>query len=439
MRIFNTEWTHYETSWLAVIICGGFALRAAAIAAFNHVPESDELVYISMALNLVNGNGIVDRMGNHAMYNVGYPLFVLAPVFVFFGEDLLVARLFNMLLGGVTVVLCYLVAKEAGAGRWGRLLAAAIWAIYLPASVHGVYLLKENLMTPLMLGVIWCALRLASKPSRLVAVGCGALVGMLSLTGNAALSLIAIVVLALVLGRSSISQRAVQAMLILATALLVAAPWMIRNMHVIGAPVLNTNGGFNLYLGNNEAATGRFVSIDKTPRGPTWEALRKSGEVRASETLKEEAITWAKEHPTEFAMLALKKAAYFWMPPFHEGKGKQSGIEKLLRILWMVQFMVLVVAAIGTLSAASLRNRQIAILWVAVVCYTAVHMLFYVIFRYREPIMPVIAILAALAIEHWLRTVVIPRRFEAAHASYGPPSRFDVAAVEPIEAGAGRA
>ena len=385
--------------WLAFIVGVGFALRAAAIAGFNHVPESDELAYKSMALNLVSGNAVVDGMGNHAMYNVGYPLFILAPVFFFLGEDLLVACLFNMLLGGVTIVLCYVVAKEAGAGRLGRLMAAAIWAVYMPASVYGVYLAKENLMTPLMLGVMWCALRLARQPSNGVAVGCGALFGLLALTGNAALSLVAVVASALALAPALMYQRTSLAMLMLAVALAISGPWMMRNMNVIGAPVLNTNGGFNLYLGNNPAATGLFVSISDTPRGSTWEELRKIGEVQASETLKQEAISWVKAHPTEFVSLALKKAAYFWTPPLHEGKGAQSSAEKLVRVLWAIQFLVLTAAALSTLLIRKLRNRQLAILWLAVACYTAVYMLFYVVFRYREPIMPMIGIMAALAIE----------------------------------------
>ena len=394
--------------WLALIVCAGFALRAVAIVGFKHVPESDELVYMSMALNLISGNGIVDRMGNHAMYNVGYPLFILSPVFFFFGEELLVARLFNMLLGGVAIVLSYLVAKEAGAGRLGRLMAAAIWAVYLPASVYGVYLLKENLMIPLMLGVMWCALRLVRLPSKKVAVGCGALFGLLALTGNAALSLIAVAALALVLSPAVISQRVTLAMLILAVAAVVSAPWMIRNMHVIGAPVLNTNGGFNLYLGNNPAATGMFVSISETPRGSTWKDLRKTGEVQASETLKQEAIAWAKANPSDFLTLSLKKAVYFWTPPFHEGKGETSTTEKIVRVLWAIQFVFLVAAALSTLLIRKLRTKQLAILWLAVSCYTAVHVLFYVTFRYREPIMPVLGVMAALAIESLLLRMSLP-------------------------------
>lgn len=378
---------------------------------FNHVPGGgDESAYISMALNLVNGNEVVDNMGNHAMYNVGYPFFILAPVFYFFGENIFIVRLFHMLLGGIAIILCYLTAKEAGAGKIGRLTAAGIWALYLPTGVYGVYIFKENLMIPLMLGVIWCALRLANQPSKKVAAGCGLLFGLLALTGNAALSLAAIVLLALALTPASAFKRITLAMLVLVTAVAVSAPWMLRNMHVIGAPVLNTNGGFNLYLGNNPAATGYFVSIADTPRGPTWEALRKTGEIHASETLKQEAISWIKDHPADFLALAIKKAAYFWTPPFHEGQGTQSSTEKIVRILWAIQFIVIIAAALGTLLIKNLKNKQLTILWLAICSYTAVHMLFYVIFRYREPIMPVLAIMAALTIESLILGRLLPAR-----------------------------
>jgi 4-amino-4-deoxy-L-arabinose transferase-like glycosyltransferase len=399
MKAIESKKQTFDAIALTLILCLGLALRIAAIAGFNHVPESDELAYKSMALNLVSGNGIVDNMGNYAMYNVGYPLFILAPVFFLFGEDLLAARLVNLLLGGGTIVICYLVAKEAGAGRLGRLTAAAAWALYLPSGVYGVYLLKENLMIPLMLGVIWCALRLARQNSNNVAIGCGALLGLLALTGNAALSLVAVVAFALLLNPALMAQRVTMAVLTLSVTLAISAPWMIRNMQVIGEPVMNTNGGFNLYLGNNPAATGMFVSISDTPRGATWDTLRKTGEIQASETLKQEAISWVKEHPTDFLKLAVKKAVYFWTPPFHEGKGEQSSAEKIIRFLWAIQFLVLVAAAIVTVLIRKLRNRQVAILWMALVCYTAVHMLFYVIFRYREPIMPVLAVMAGLVLE----------------------------------------
>ena len=395
----NRDWL-----WLALLVAAGCLLRAAAIAGFAHAPESDELAYQSMALNLIGGNGILEN-GNRAFYNAGYPLFVLAPVFYLFGDGLLAPRLANLLLGGVAIVLCYRVAQEAGAGRIGRLLAAAIWALYVPTAVYGVYLAKENLMVPLMLGVIWCALRLAKAPSLNVAAGCGVLFGLLALTGNAALSLASVVLLALFVAPGAARHRILLSGTVCVVALAVSAPWMIRNWSVLGAPVMNTNGGFNLYLGNNPAANGFFVSIADTPRGPTWHELRKGGEVQAAETLKREAVSWIAEHPGEFLALALKKAVYFWAPPLHEGKGgNASKAEAMVRAVWAIQFVALAAAALASLAIRRLRNRQLAVLWLAVVSYTGVHMLFYVIFRYREPIMPILGVMAALALEAYFQS-----------------------------------
>src|SRR5690242_12671156 len=83
----NVE-TNRDSIWLAAILVAGICLRIAALAGFGHAPESDELAYQSMALNLVAGNGILEN-GNRAFYNAGYPMFILAPVFYFFGENLL--------------------------------------------------------------------------------------------------------------------------------------------------------------------------------------------------------------------------------------------------------------------------------------------------------------------------------------------------------------
>ena len=402
MNSVETDRARSALPILALIVCIGLALRLAAVFAFAHVPESDELAYRSMALNLVAGREMVDDLGNRAMYNAGYPVFVLAPVYALFGDNLLLARVVNVLLGGTSIALCYAVAREAGAGRLGRLLAAALWAIYLPASVYVVYLLKENLMTPLMLGLVWCALRLVKRDSNTAAIACGVLLGALALTGNAALCLVSIVALAVAWAPASGLRRLTLSLLILGISIALPTPWILRNLQAIGAPVLNTNGGFNLYLGNNPDATGMFVSIADTPRGPTWQALRKQGEYQASEILKHEAISWIQSHPAEFVELAVKKAAYFWQPPLHDGKGQQSSKEKLVRLIWAVEFLVIAASALSTLLVPRLRDRLRALLWLALVSYTAVHMLFYVILRYREPIMPVLTILSALAIEHWL-------------------------------------
>lgn len=383
---------------LVLVLLAGIAIRGFAIAFLPHTPVSDELAYLSIASNLLHGKGIVDHMGNLAMYNMGYPSFILFPAFWAFGENLLVAKLGNMFLGGVSIVLCYFVAQAAGANRTGRILTALIWAIYLPASVYGVYLAKENLMVPLMLGLMWCALRMVGSSSNKAPFIAGILLGAIALTGNAALSLVGAVFFAVLLAHQSLAKKLVSAAIMVALAAVVVTPWLLRNAEMIGKPVLNTNGGFNLYLGNNPAATGWFVSISDTPRGASWNDLRLTGEIKASETLKNDAFVWIKENPKQFISLALKKAVFFWTPPVHEAATPMSFSEKIVRWVWAFQFIAITLIALAGVAYKDLRSRKTLVLWLALLGYTAAHMLFYVIFRYREPVMPIFAVLAALSI-----------------------------------------
>jgi hypothetical protein len=261
-------------------------------------------------------------------------------------------------------------------------------------------LAKENLMIPLMLLVLWFSLRLIRSPSYLMAAGCGICLGFLALTGNSGLVLIFVVTLAVFFSKVEFAKKLTLGLLIMFFMLAITSPWVIRNWSVLGSPVLNTNFGFNLYLGNNSSATGEFVSITDTPQGGVWDELRSKGEIFASEALRNEALAWINENPEKFVDLAWKKAGYFWMPPVHQGEREQSNVEVLARTIWVIQFFLLVGAAAGTVFCSKLRQKNaVKMMWLAVVGYTMVHMLFYVIVRYREPIMPFLCVLAALAIE----------------------------------------
>jgi hypothetical protein len=148
----------------------------------------------------------------------------------------------NLLLGGVAIVLCYRVAQEAGAGRIGSLLSAAIWALYVPTAVYGVYLAKGKSDGAADAGRDLVRAAIGKTPSAKVAAGCGVLFGLLALTGNAALSLASVVLLALFVAPGAARHRNPAVGAIFVAALAVSAPWMIRNWSVLGAPVMNTNG-----------------------------------------------------------------------------------------------------------------------------------------------------------------------------------------------------
>ncbi|HEY9207788.1 MAG TPA: hypothetical protein VIP31_01900 [Acidovorax sp.] len=388
-----------EKIWLFGILIFGAAFRILSVIFLHHEPASDELAYLAMAKNFLDGRGLQDSMGNFAFYNAGYPLLVLIPTSYVFNEVLDGARYVNVLLGVVSVHLCYLIAREVGLGVVGRLSSATMYAAYLPTGVYAVYIAKETLLTFLMLVLALCVVRLSRGGTLANSFVAAISVTLIALVGNAGLALMASLGLALLLGESSGTKRILTAVGIFSLAFVLLLPWLHRNQRVVGSPVLNTNGGFNLYLGNNPGATGYFVSIADTPMGATWQQLRATeGEYGASENLKNNAISWIKNNPAEFLSLTAKKAALFWWPPTHEGEGG-GALEKLVRIAWLVQFLVLTVLCVASLFVVWPDARAKLLLFSMVGAYTGVHMLFYVIYRYREPIIPIVVICAAVVLD----------------------------------------
>ncbi|WP_026435370.1 hypothetical protein [Acidovorax sp. JHL-9] len=396
-----------ENFGLLAILVVAAVLRVLAVLLFPHQPASDELAYLAMAENYLGGRGLVDSLGNLAFYNAGYPLFVLVPVAHIFDELVVGARYANVVLSLGCVVLCYLIARAIGLGAWGRFSAAVIYAVYLPAGVYSVYIAKEGLLAFLMLLLAYCIINLSRRIGIYYSLLAAIVIAGIALVGNAGLSVLASLVVGVCLSNSTPMQRVAALFIIGAVSMAMLAPWVQRNQEMVGSPVLNTNGGFNFYLGNNPNATGYFMSVADTPVGSEWEKMRAElGEVGASSALRVMAFEWIVKNPFEFFELALKKAVYFWWPPLHDGEGSGGGMEKIVRTLWLIQFLVLIVLAIGSIFVAWPSDKDKLLFWLMLTAYTGVHMVFYVIYRYREPIIPLVAVCAAVSLDSLARRYV---------------------------------
>lgn len=396
---FARQWVEGDRA-LVTVALAAVSVRLAAVLALNIQPESDYAAYFEMARSLHEGRGLVDPFGNFAYYNAGYPLFLYG-VFSLSGPSVAAAQAVNTALGAVSAVLVFLVGRRVGHSPAVGWLSALMWIGYVEAAVYAEYLAKENLVIPLLLGILYLSLRLPEAPRpALNAGGMGLLYAAQALTGSAALFALPITLMQIACLRRPLSDRFKLA-IVLSLAMGVAlAPWLYRNQERMGAPVLNTSGGFNLYLGNNPAATGYFVSIARTPLAEEWNRLRtERGELAANRRAAAEAFAYMSGHPWETVKLALYKGMVFWKPPFGEsGREKISAMEDVVRNIWLAEFLLLGALALATFLRPALLTREAVILWLYVAGYTAVHMVFYVIFRYRLAIMPVVVVLAAHAL-----------------------------------------
>jgi hypothetical protein len=400
---------HLRGSPVAVVLAAlllAVAVRAAFLEALGVAVVSDGIAYMKMAAAAARGAVMRDGFGQIAFYSPGYPL-VLAPAFALFGSTPGVAAMVNLVLGAASTLLVHAIASAIGRDRIAAALAAFAFALWIPSAYGVTQVLKENLSTPLLLGFVLAVVRLHHDRAPIASsLAAGASYGFGLLTGASSL-LLALVFVGVAVGRRRAGWRRASRELaaFAATALLILAPWLLHTTDRLGAPVLTTNGGFNLYLGNNPAATGRFVSIADTPMGPAWPTLRRTlGEAGGADALARAAIDHAIDNPRRTIGLGLRKLALFWAPNVPDARDFAAN-RVVASARWLDVAQHVVIVALGVVGALALRRRMPAIGVVAavIVAFWLLHGAAYIIPRYREPVMPLMIVLGSLQAAFWLR------------------------------------
>ena len=384
---------------LLALIAVALVLRVAAALYLDYEPDGDFKAYWAMAVSMLSTGHMNDGMGNVAYYSSGYPI-LLVPFFGIFGSAPMVGYMVNAVLGGLSVWLTYLVARYVlPTWRWA-LLAAAVWAFYPVSILYPAYLAKENLMIPLL---VWQLLLIfqypTSKRPLLSALVLGLVFGFELLVGAAVLATGLLIGLAVVgyriwpVKQITRHYRAIAALIV--GCLLMVGPWLAYTAHELGKPVLATNAGFNLYLGNNPNATGYYVGIEDTPIAPEWHRLKdEMGEIKVMSHLGDLARDYIKAHPGHTVVLSMKKFVYFWWPPVQDGKGPGSFVETVMRLVWLAFYAVIVPLALVPLFRPRGLTRESLLCFGTVLLYCAPYVVTYVIYRYRLPAMPIMSVLA---------------------------------------------
>jgi len=374
------------------------AIRVAAHFALPQPLQSDGLAYFTIAQHLSQGDWPVDNLGQHAFYSIGYPL-VLAPFFALFGASPAIAFAVNLglaLLGGALVAAVAHEFSPVAARSKVKNLALLGYALWLPGVWNTTMLARENLSTPLLLLVMWCALRLLRQPPSLwLAAGTGLAWGAALLAGTSALPLVIAPLLAIAIAARA--KIGAMVLTLVAAAALIITPWLLATNTMLGQPTLSTNSGFNLYIGNNPEATGRFVSIANTPVGPQWHAMRdRLGEAGATSALGDSAKDWIMHNPAEFARLAMVKLTLFWAPNLPDANDfALSPAVTFVRVFEVAQYLLFLGLGAAGLCVAGISPSRKAVIAVAIAGFWGLHSLAYIIERYRDPIMPLMIVLAA--------------------------------------------
>ncbi len=419
---------------LTAIVCVAILFRLAFIvrsdaATGGYKLISDDQDYEELALDLLAGRRYA--VGAHdeeqAVHPPLYPL-MLAALYRVFGHDHGVGRLANVLLASFTCLLVYAI----GAGIFSRsvaLGAAAFWAVYPTGAYLCAKLYTEPLYTFLLAAGTLVLARSIDRSTPAKFLGAGAAFGAAALTRAVGLG-----ALGLATGWTLIAARpwrrgaACAGALAVAGAVLVGSS-VLRNYRAVGraAPV-TTQSGQMLWLTFNPVTAGLQPPLTgpegrdaeevqaKFRRGfykgriaqpqhlPHWEEIEALPEAQGAQRMQQLAFGFIRDHPSASAKLLFWKLARGFGPPRERTRLK-------LLAYWLFTAPILLLGAAGAVAAAHRRVSSSSVLAVPIGAQLASMLWGYGAQRYRSPMDPFVAILAAFAV--WSIIGLLKRRRQA--------------------------
>lgn len=237
--------------FLRLVFAAGYIGLAAPPEA---EPEPDAPQYVELAVNLLERGEYVQTLNGRQYLAYRSPLWPLtiAAVRRLAGPSPAAVRLVTIVLGSLLPLLLYFIARRLGLTERAALAAAVYAACYpffiLYSSLH----LTEALFITLLHATVLAALRLIQHPGDKDALAAGILVGLTSLTRPVVYPLPLLIALALVL-RHGLRLPLLRPLFLLAiSAVLVTAPWFVRNWLRLGAMIPgDTHGGNTFYGAHN--------------------------------------------------------------------------------------------------------------------------------------------------------------------------------------------
>ncbi len=211
----------------------------------------DSASYIQPAVNLLAGHGFSQAskapFAPDAQRTPVYPLFI-ALLYCLFGEQNLAIAAVQALLGAMTAGLTYLLARHL-VGERGAFIGGLCLALSLGPIVYTAYILTEILSTLLLVSMTLALVLYLQKARLAWLVGCGLLAGLAILCRPITLGYPLLCALLLGLAHRGEWRRVlVAALALLGTAGLTIAPWVVRNVRVVGLPTVSTINDVNLFL-----------------------------------------------------------------------------------------------------------------------------------------------------------------------------------------------
>ncbi|NIA28704.1 MAG: hypothetical protein GWP06_02175 [Actinobacteria bacterium] len=370
------------------ILLLGFLIRTGYILTLeNKVYWVDEFDYMALANHIVAGDGYVMDDGTPTAFRpVGYPLF-LAMLRVVGINSLFAIRFVQVLLGVVSIWLIYLLGKLLFNSTVG-LVAAGITTIYpYFIFVPGTVLATSWFSFLLIASTLLIFVGSETENIKLILLS-GLLFAWAALTRPSGIVLIIAVMLWLGVYTLPDFRRLLKLSIPFALICAVAvAPWFYRNYQEFHIVNLSTNGGRNLWLGNNPKATINTGSNIPRPKQLDAKIAAAKSEAEVNRIYIQEAKKFILQNPGKSVLLFLGKAISFWRwdpSPTTHGYVRQNRFYRWISILSFGPIFSL--SLLGFFFASAGTRKKLLLFFFYAVLFTFLHALFIIKVRFRLPL-----------------------------------------------------
>ena len=397
--------------WIG-ILATGLLVRGAFLVNWLRQPLTDPDAYVALARNLVN-LGTFGK-GNHATaYRPPlYPV-MLAGCLTSDSWARGSIALFHLAMGLGTVWIVYRLAQYAGAGRFAP--AAAILVAWDPILLSQSVLAMTETPATLLTAAAMLALSWASgRPSFVRGLVAGAGLGLMILCRPTFIPW----AMAAVLAAPWFASRRRLALLggLGLAAAVVVSPWVARNQWQFGRPILSTtHGGFTFLLANNpefyrylrEGAWGSVWDAEQFNR--SWAARAPADELLADRCAYDEAFETVRDNPGTFAYSCLVRMGRLWALVPHQRTRDERLATRLARYAVGLGYLAEYAAALvglGVLWRSPKRRRPFWTHALLLACsVTLIHAFYWTDLRMRAPLVPLVAVAAAMAARRLSRRI----------------------------------
>jgi 4-amino-4-deoxy-L-arabinose transferase-like glycosyltransferase len=234
--------------FLGLLLTAALGLRLLGLLLIEWQPVSDAAWYHTAAMGLAEGRGYQVGGEATAAFPIGYPAW-LAGWYALLGAKVGWGQFANLLLSGLIIGLTYALGRQYGGEKTAR-LASLFIAFYPNYFAYTYLLLSELLFTSLLLLGLWFARKKGNRAWLLTGLAWG-------LAAHVKPWLVVIPLVLVLFHRKKWPWRSL--LPVYGLMALLALPWGLRNLQAFGRFVpYATNGGINLYIGNNPLATGTY-------------------------------------------------------------------------------------------------------------------------------------------------------------------------------------